>query len=105
MQENANALNNTIGFQDASVASIVSGILKVVLGLLAIIFLALTVYSGIQWMTAAGNEDAVKKAKANLKNAVIGLFIVAMSYAITYFIFNQDWFFIGSQNEAGSSGM
>ena len=105
MQENANELNTIVGFQDANIASIVSGILKVVLGLLAIIFLGLTVYSGIQWMTAAGNEEAVKKAKANLKNAVIGLFIIAMSYAITYFIFNQEWFFIGSQNGAGSSGL
>lgn len=105
MEENANELNAVVGFKDASVANIVSAILTVIFSLLAIIFLGLIVYSGIQWMTAGGNEDMVKKSKANIKNAVIGLFIIALSYTITYFIFNQDWFFVGTSNGAGSSGV
>ncbi len=104
MKDNAADINAVVGFQSASVADIVSGVLTIVLSLLGIIFLGLIVFSGIQWMTAGGNEEAIKKARNNIKNAVIGLAIVALSYTITYFIFNQDWSFIGNNNSAGSSG-
>jgi hypothetical protein len=104
MQNNAAAINAVVGFQSATVPDIVSGVLTVVLSLLGIIFLGLIVFSGIQWMTAGGNEEAIKKARNNIKNAVIGLIVVALSYTITYFIFNQDWSSIGNNNSVGGSG-
>lgn len=104
MQNNAQAVNNEIGL-NISAVSIVAAALQIILGLLGIIFLGIVVYSGIQWMTAGGNEDAIKKAKANIKNAVIGVVIVALSYTITYFIFNQNWSFLGATNTSVSSGM
>ena len=59
---------------------------QIILSFLGIAFLILIIISGIQWMGAEGNPDSVKTAKARIKNATIGLAIVLLAYAITYFI-------------------
>lgn len=61
-------------------------IIKAALSLVGTIFLILTVYAGILWMTAGGREEQVEKSGKIIKASVIGLFIVMSSYAITYFI-------------------
>lgn len=53
------------------------------LGLIAAIFM---IYGGIMWMTSAGNEERVKKAKSLLTSAVIGLIIILLSWAIVTFV-------------------
>ncbi|MCX6795524.1 MAG: hypothetical protein NT165_02235 [Candidatus Falkowbacteria bacterium] len=57
-----------------------------VLSFLGIIFLIMAIYAGITWMSSEGNEKTVEKAKDILKNSIIGLIIVALAYAISYFI-------------------
>lgn len=64
----------------------VSQIISVILSVLGVIFLAFTIYGGIIWMTAAGNEERVKKAKELIIESVIGVIIVIVAYAISYFI-------------------
>lgn len=61
----------------------VSRIIVVVLGFLGVIFIVLAVYAGFLYMTAAGNEEKTTKALDMLRNAVIGLIIVLMAWAIT----------------------
>ncbi|MCX6797945.1 MAG: pilin [Candidatus Falkowbacteria bacterium] len=61
-------------------------IIGVVLSFIGVIFLILMIYAGIMWMTAAGNEQQVSKAKDLLVNAIIGLVIVFAAYAITAYI-------------------
>ena len=72
----------------AALAQKVGGIINVVLGFLGIIFLILIIYAGFLWMTAAGNDDAVGRAKKILINSTIGLVIVIAAFAISSFIFN-----------------
>jgi hypothetical protein len=43
--------------------------------------------AGYKWMTAGGNEEKVKEAKSQIQHAIIGLAIIIMAYAITYFVF------------------
>ncbi len=74
--------------QDAAFSSegllpMIGTLISVLLGFLGVIFLFLTIYAGLLWMTAAGNADQVKKARGILLNAVIGLVIVLSSYAIS----------------------
>jgi len=96
----AQVLNNTTGLNDLTtnvattahfgnvqIGYMIANIIKVALGLLATIFLILTVIAGFEWMTAAGNEEQVKTAQNSMKNAIIGLVIVLAAYAVTYFIF------------------
>ena len=70
----------------AGIAGIAGAIIYVVLSVLGIIFLALTVYGGWLWMTAAGNQERVSKAKDLLRDAVIGIAIVFTAFAITRFV-------------------
>ncbi|MCX6780290.1 MAG: hypothetical protein NT034_03890 [Candidatus Magasanikbacteria bacterium] len=82
---------NTVAGKDGAglnsdVNSLASTIIKGVLSLVGTIFLALSVYAGILWMTAAGNEEKVTKAKDIVTQAVIGLAVTLSAYAITAFV-------------------
>jgi len=89
MEGPAQAMQSTAGFGEFSLNSIIAAIIKIILSFLAIIFLVLLIFSGYRWMTAAGNEEAVTKAKHTIKTSIIGLVIVLMAYSITYFIFTE----------------
>jgi len=67
---------------------IAARIINVALGTLGIIFLAIILYAGFLWMTAGGDSAKVEKAKAWMRNAVIGLVIIMLSWAIVTFVIN-----------------
>ncbi len=61
-------------------------IINIALSFLGILCLVLIIFAGFKWMTAGGNEDQVSSAKKILKNAVIGLLIILVSWSVTIFI-------------------
>lgn len=61
-------------------------IIRSLLGLIGTVMVILIIYAGFLYMTAAGNEDKIDKAKKIIKSAVIGLIIVVLAYSITYFL-------------------
>jgi hypothetical protein len=69
-----------------SIAVVVGRVIKVALGLVGIIFLVLTLYGGWLYMTAAGSQERVEKARNLLRDSIIGLIIVITAYAITTFV-------------------
>ena len=64
----------------------VASVIKAILALVGTAFLVLTIYAGVLWMTAAGEEAKIEKAVGILKASVIGLIIIMSAYAITYFV-------------------
>ncbi len=74
------------GNDKSDLRTIAVKIIVVVLSLLGVIFLALTIFAGFRYMTAAGNEDQTKKAVAQIRDAVIGLVIVMSAWTISYYI-------------------
>jgi len=54
-----------------------------IIGFLGLIFLILIIWGGFKWMTAAGNEQQVEKAKGVVKNATIGLALILLARIIT----------------------
>ncbi|MFH1890883.1 MAG: hypothetical protein ABIJ91_04975 [Candidatus Kuenenbacteria bacterium] len=72
---------------EGRILEVVTDVIKMVLSLLALIFLILIIVAGVKWMTAAGNEESITKAKKIISNALIGLLIIFLSYAITAFVF------------------
>ncbi len=72
-----------------SFSEILGTVVKAFLSLLGIIFIILMLLAGHNWMTAAGNEEKVTKAKATLWRAIIGLIILIGSYAIWEFVFSK----------------
>ena len=75
------------GFGDPkSIPEIIGAVIGIVLSFVGVIFLILTMYGGFLWMTSAGNEIKVLKAKETLRNSIIGLIIILSAYSITKFV-------------------
>src|SRR3989344_7120121 len=70
-------------------AGTIASVIKAVLALVGTVFLVLTIYAGILWMTAGGNEEQVTKAVSIIKASVIGLIVIMSAYAITFFVTNK----------------
>lgn len=68
---NQNTLSN-------AVTQIIS-VIFMIAGAAAIIYL---IYSGILYITAAGNPDAAKKGQQGIINAVIGIVVIVLAYLI-----------------------
>ena len=79
---------NSAGFcsEEQSPFLFIGGLLKALLGMLGIAFLILLIYSGILYLVDQGTGEGVKKAKALLKAAIIGMIIIVAAYAITNFV-------------------
>ena len=85
-QAGTGAKYNLEGSNPTTIPNMIGQIIAVVLGFVGSIFLVLTIYSGIQWMTAGGNEDKVKQARTRLINSIMGLAITIAAYFITWLI-------------------
>lgn len=86
------AFNSRAGFEasdgETVIANTISIVIKAFLSLLGIIFVILMLIAGYNWMTAAGEEEKVRKAQKTIQRAIIGLVIIVLAYSITYFIFD-----------------
>jgi hypothetical protein len=65
-----------------TVQLIIANVIKGLLGLMGSIALLMFVYSGFTWMTAAGNQEKIKKAKDTLLWSTLGLVSIFFGYAI-----------------------
>ena len=77
------------GLGTQSLSLVVSQIIKILLSFLGVIFIILIVYAGFVWMTSAGNDDKIRKAKATMAAAIVGLAVVLAAYIVTYFVIDQ----------------
>lgn len=66
-------------------------IISIFLSFLGVIFLVLMLYAGFNWMTAAGDEEKITKAKSTIRASIIGLMIVISAYALSVFIIENLW--------------
>ena len=53
-----------------------------ILGFVSIIATLIVIYGGVLYLTAAGNEEMVEKAKKTMSYGVIGVVICGLAYAI-----------------------
>jgi len=63
-------------------------VLNAVLGFLGFIAVIIVIYGGVLWMTSAGNEQQVKKAKDTLKAGIIGLVVILCAWLIVIMTWN-----------------
>jgi len=76
------------GISQTETAPMVAKIITAVLGIVGALFVILFIYGGFIWLTSAGNDEKINKAKKILSYAVIGVVIVAAAYTISTFIAN-----------------
>jgi len=77
------------GLGTADIREGVMSIVRLLLGFLGIIAIVIILYGGFTWMTAAGNEEKVGKAKQIITAGIIGLVIIFIAYALAAFVINQ----------------
>ena len=65
---------------------VIGKMVGIALGLLGLILVIYLIIGGVMWMTSGGNEDRVKRAQSLIRNAIIGLVVVVLAYALAYFI-------------------
>ena len=83
-------VGSDIGYrEDVDPGSLVGRVIRIALSFLGVVFFILMLYGGFLWMTAAGSDEQVGKAKKLIIAAVTGLIIVLASYAISYFILSE----------------
>ncbi|MFA5070511.1 MAG: Ig-like domain-containing protein [Patescibacteria group bacterium] len=83
-------VGGTLGLTTVNLKTLVINIIRWFLGIISLVAVAYLIYGGILWLTSAGNEEKIKKAKKTILNAIIGVIIVLLSWAIfllvTHFI-------------------
>jgi len=74
--------------ENTSFTDTIQYIINVVLliaGILAVVYL---IYSGIQYITASGDATKATAARTGIINAIIGIVVILLSYAIAGWVFN-----------------
>lgn len=71
---------------ETSFAKIVGSVVRIFLSLLGVIFVSYTIYGGFLWMTAAGNDEKITKAKHIIRDGIVGMIVILSAAAIYYFI-------------------
>ncbi len=78
--------------------ALIANIVAIILGFIGYVFVILIIVAGVQWMLSGGNEEKITKAKALLKNSVVGLVLILISYAIASSV---TWWLIGAVGTTG----
>lgn len=84
-----NVVGAEIALPAADPRIVAARIIRVALGFLGILALAIVLYGGFVWMTSAGNPEKIDKAKKILTNGLIGLIIIIFAFGITQFVLNK----------------
>jgi len=74
--------------KQTSISDLINRILKILLSIVGFVALIFLVWGGFKYMTASGDEEKVKSAKGTIINALIGLVIVILAYALVAIVYN-----------------
>lgn len=76
-----NIAKPTQGF--ASLGNAISNILTVAFTVAILVVLVMLIWGAFEWITSGGDKDTVAKARGRIINALIGLAVLAIAYALT----------------------
>lgn len=69
-----------------NIGGTIQTIISYLLGFLALIAVIFAIYGGFQILTAGWDEEKVKKGKTTLINALLGIFVIWISWALVSWI-------------------
>jgi uncharacterized membrane protein YwzB len=87
-QSDITTIGTAMGGTQSDLPTMVGTGISIILGAMGIVFVCLVVYAGFLYLTSAGVDDNVKKAKKLLTQSIIGLVIIVAAYAISSFVIN-----------------
>lgn len=78
-----NYIRSAVGDVSAvSISALVATIFEVVLAIAGAGFLLILLFSGVRYLTAGGSDETVGRAKSQIVNAIIGIAMIALAFAI-----------------------
>jgi len=77
-----------ISLQDNSVKGIIMYAIQMLLGIVGILSLLFLVIGGFQYITSGANPELAESGKKTVRNSIIGLIIVLLSYIIVITVVN-----------------
>lgn len=80
------SVGGQIGLGDADLKQVMLNVIRWTLGFVTLAAVGYMIYGGYLWLTAAGNEQRVEKAKQVILQAAIGLVIILLAWAIVFFV-------------------
>ncbi len=80
------SVGERIGLGNADLRQVGINIIRWLLGFVSLVAVVYLIYGGYLWLTAAGNEQRVEKAKQVILQALIGLVIIILAWAIVLFV-------------------
>lgn len=83
---NVETVATKAGIATVSIYTIIGRVIYAFLSVVGLVLLGYLLYAGYLWTTAGENQENVERARRMIQNAIIGLFIIAASFAITAFI-------------------
>lgn len=86
---NFEPINAADAANDDSIYKIIGRAIEMVLSFAGIVLMILIIYSGYLWFSADGNEDQISTAKAHIINAALGLMVIFLAYAITFYVMSK----------------
>ena len=69
------------GYKDLGV--FITNVLTLAFGIAILVVLVMLVWGAFEWITSGGDKEAVGKARNRIINALIGLAVLAVAYALT----------------------
>lgn len=78
-----------LNLPDTDLDNLTIRLIQYALGFMGTVAVAIIIWGGFVWMTSAGNEERVKKAKEVIKWAVVGMVVVMLAWAIVVFVFTS----------------
>ncbi len=86
INSNLTAFGTASGLPNVDLVTFVGNLVRIFLGMIGVVLVLIIIYAGWIWMTAEGDPTKVDKAKKIITNAIIGLIIMMLSFAIATFI-------------------
>jgi len=80
------SIGSKVGLGDSDLLQVVYNIIRWALGFLTFAALVFVMYGGFLWLTANGDEKRIEKAKRVILQALIGMVIVLLAWAIVLFV-------------------
>lgn len=69
-------------FGNISITAFIGAVVKTLIGFAGALFLLMLLWAGFRWTTSGGEQKGVVAAQTTLRNAVIGIVVVATSYVL-----------------------
>lgn len=69
------------GYQD--LGQFITQAITLIFGFAILVVLVMLVWGAFEWITSGGDKEAVGKARNRIINALIGLAVLAVAYALT----------------------